>query len=570
MPKIDVYESAFFEYLGTRLDQESLEQLLTVAKAELDAETDENGITKFELNDTNRPDLWSAAGLARQLRVYRRGELPSYDFFSSEGETKDPQERRVLVDPQLESTRPYIAAFAVSGKHIDEAGLADIIQTQEKLTWNFGQKRKAIAMGVYRSSRMKYPVHYVAADPDKTRFAPLGAEGEMSLRQILSEHPKGQEFGSAVAQFDRMPFLTDDRGEALSFPPIINSAYIGDVQEGDWQLFVEMTGTNMDQLLLACSIVACDLADQGYRVLPVRIVYPYDTPLGREIVTPYYFQTPQTMETSYASKLLGVSITADEARESLGRMGVEATAEGETITAYPPPYRNDFLHAVDVMEDVMMGFGMDHFEPATPSEYTVGRLSDAETFARRVKDLMVGLGYQEMIFNYLGSYVEFVERMYPEAEREKILDEFVKVSNPLSENHEFVRHSILPHLLSAESVSGNASYPHLIFEVGKIVRQDASQNYGSRTINALGFLSAESATDFNVINAHVTALLYYLGFSHELQEIEDPRFIAGRTAALVVEGTHVGILGEVHPQVLENWGIQVPCSGGEIDLDVLR
>jgi phenylalanyl-tRNA synthetase beta chain len=570
MPKIDVYEKAFFDYLGTRMETDTLEELLTVAKAELDAEADERGIAKFELNDTNRPDLWSAAGLARQLRIYRRGEIPTYDFVSREGDTKDPQERRFMVDPALEHTRPYLVAFAVTGKHIDEPGLLDLIQTQEKLAWNYGRKRKSVAIGVYRSALVKYPIHYVAADPETTQFQPLGTERTMTLRQILTEHPKGQEFASLVEDFPKMPVLKDDRGEVVGFPPIINSAYIGGVQEGDWQLFVEMTGLDMQQLLLTGNIIACDLADHGYRVLPIRVVYPYDTPYGREIVTPYYFQKPHTVQVADAEKMLGVSLTAEQVVESLGRMGVEAEADGDSVTAYPPVYRNDFLHPVDVIEDIMIGLGMDSFEPAMPSEYTVGRLSETEIFSRRAKNIMVGLGYQEMIFNYLGSHREFIEWMYPEEDREAIAGEFVKVSNPLSENYEYVRHSIIPHLLSAESVSANASYPHLIFEAGKIVRQDASENYGSLTINALGFLAAESDADFNLMNSHITSLFYYLGYDHGLEELDDPRFIPGRTAAIVVGGVQVGIFGEIHPRVLESWGIQVPCSAAEIDLDALR
>jgi phenylalanyl-tRNA synthetase beta chain len=461
-------------------------------------------------------------------------------------------------------------AFAVAGKHIDEPGLLDLIQTQEKLAWNYGRKRKSVAIGVYRSALVKYPIHYVAADPETTKFQPLGTERTMTLRQILTEHPKGQEFASLVEGFPKMPLLKDDRGEIVGFPPIINSAYIGGVQQGDWQLFVEMTGLDMEQLLLTGNIIACDLADHGYRVLPIRVVYPYDTPYGREIVTPYYFQKPHTVQVGDAEKMLGVSLTADQVVESLGRMGVEAEADGDAVTAYPPVYRNDFLHPVDVIEDIMIGLGMDSFEPAMPSEYTVGRLSEAEIFSRRAKNIMVGLGYQEMIFNYLGSHREFIEWMYPEEEREAIAREFVKVSNPLSENYEYVRHSIIPHLLSAESVSANASYPHLIFEAGKIVRQDTSENYGSRTVNALGFLAAESDADFNLMNSHVTSLFYYLGYEHGLEELDDPRFIPGRTAAILVDGVQVGIFGEIHPRVLESWGIQVPCAAAEIDMDALR
>jgi len=144
---------------------------------------------------------------------------------------------RVVVDPQLREIRPYIAAFVVSGKAIDDAQLKDVIQTQEKLCWNFGRKRRSIAMGVYRTALIRWPVRYKAADPDGTAFIPLGMETPLSLREINKQHPKGQEYGYIVADFPQYPYITDDNGETLSYPPVINSARIGAVQVGDTELF---------------------------------------------------------------------------------------------------------------------------------------------------------------------------------------------------------------------------------------------------------------------------------------------------------------------------------------------
>jgi phenylalanyl-tRNA synthetase beta chain len=139
----------------------------------------------------------------------------------------------------------------------------------------------------------------------------------------------------------------------------------------------------------------------------------------------------------------------------------------------------------------------------------------------------------------------------------------------MSENYEYVRNSVIPHLLESESISANAVYPHYIFEIGKVAIVDERENYGSRTENRLGFLAASEKVDFNTVNAHVAALMYYVLAEHELQETEDGRFIPGRVARLVVNGSPVGLFGEVHPKVLAKWGIQAPCVAGEIDLDAL-
>ena len=561
MPKIEVNEEAFFQFVGQRLEGDSFEELLTIAKAELDGR--EEGLLKIELNDTNRPDLWSTAGLARQLRIYLTRSIPEYDFFSTPEKQLDSEDRTIEVDPKLKDIRPYIAGFAVRGKKLDEPELKDLIQTQEKLCWNYGRKRQSIAMGVYRHDRMSYPVHYTAADPDATEFVPLGMENPLSLRKILTEHPKGQDFGWIVKDFPSFPYLTDNGGDTLSFPPVINSASLGAVQVGDEELFIELTGTDLDSLLIATSVVACDLADSGFTVLPVTTRYPYDTKYGREIVAPFYFQQPISLEVAYGNRLLGLDLSPEEAASCVERMGCPAIHDESSISITVPQYRNDFLHPVDVVEDVMMGKGLGSFEPQQPGDFTVGRVTEIETLSRQVKGLMVGLGYQEMIFNYLGSGRDYRDRMQTAGE------ELVRVANPMTENYEYVRSSIFPALLSAEAVSANASYPHLIFEVGKVARLDDRDTSGTVTRDYLAFLSSDGTADFNSVRAQVSVLFYYLSVEHGLREVEDPRFISGRAAELLCKDEPVGIVGEIHPQVLENWGIQMPCAGCEIDLSTI-
>jgi phenylalanyl-tRNA synthetase beta chain len=54
-----------------------------------------------------------------------------------------------------------------------------------------------------------------------------------------------------------------------------------------------------------------------------------------------------------------------------------------------------------------------------------------------------------------------------------------------------------------------------------------------------------------------------------VEESNDSRFIPGRAAAVLYRGKSIGVFGEIHPEVLENWGITMPCTGGELDLDAL-
>ena len=564
MPKFETKEKFLFSLLGREYTDDELEQVFPRAKAELDEHDKENGVFKIELNDTNRPDLWSAMGLARLLKNYEDPQIKQYDFFSSKCFTADNKGRELHVGNRAKEVREFSCGFVAKGKTVDEDILLTLIQSQEKLCFNFGRKRKTIAMGIYRNDLITYPIHYDGADPDKTHFVPLHMEEDLSLREILEKHPKGQEYGYIIKDKPVYPYLYDDAGQTLSMPPIINSAFVGAVEVGDSNLFVEMSGPILKDILLCASIMAVDMADLGFEIEPVKVIYPYETEFGREITVPYYFQDSQSCTLADIKHVLGEDIDADEARDALLRMGVYSVAEGDTIHITCPEYRNDFLHPVDVVEDVMIGFGLENFEPTIPRDFTVGRLTAAEELGRKVKDIMVGMGFQEMIYNYLGSRREYVDNMHING------DNVIMIANPMSENFEAVRPSIIPSLLESESVSGHAVYPHRIFEVGKVAYLEPSDNSGTVTRNSLGFMSADGAVTFNDANSFINTLMYFLRVEYTLATPEeDPRFIPGRCADVMVGGKKIGIFGEVHPAVLESWGCSMPAVVAEIDLDCL-
>jgi phenylalanyl-tRNA synthetase beta chain len=588
MPKIEVNEQVFYTLAGCPggrsrwKNKDEFEEALTCAKAELDEDSDKSlpeseRALKIELNDTNRPDLWGTAGCARQLRVYNDRKIPEYSFFSRPGNVKTTT-HKVRVQASVKQVRPYLAGFIAKGNTITDPMLRDMIQTQEKLAWNFGRKRRSISMGLYRTSLIKWPIIYKGVDPDSVSFVPLQWDGQLTLREILKQHPKGKEYAFIQEHEPIHPLLTDADGVILSYPPIINSNDLGAVQVGDNEIFVELTGTDIASMTLAASIVACDLADNGFTIEPVEVEYEFDTPFGKNIVFPYYFQETVFCSLSRIEKFLGEKLNADECVEALTRMGVKAEktkdcergqnttkTDGvrEGVRATPPEYRNDFLHAADVAEDVMIGRSLNSFKPQRPADSTIGRLLPVTLFSRQIKELLVGMGYQEMIYNYLGSRKNLVENMRGDGSK------IIRIFNPMTENYEYVRDSILASLMESESISGRSVYPHKIFEVGKIAFLDGAENYRSKTRQFAGFLHAGTDAGFNTAAAELQTLFYYLSREYDVEESSDARFIPGRTAAIIYSGKQIGVFGELHPEALENWGVTVPCTAGEIDLDAL-
>ena len=561
MPKIEVSKDSFLKLLGKQYNIDELEHLLTFAKAELDLsplEFQNSEILKIELNDTNRPDLWTENGLARLLNVLKDKQKSKKSIYDSFLLPKSVVKEYVIkVSSSVKKVRPYIAGFLVKGKKITSEELNNIIQTQEKLCTNYGKKRQTLAMGIYRASLISWPISYTTEAPS-FEFVPLGFEKTATLKEILKTHQKGIEYAHVLKDFKKYPILKDANDEVLSFPPIINSAKIGAVEEGDDFLFVEFTGTQLSNVLLSCNIVACDFSDSGWEVLPVIVE---DT---TKLMTPVYFQEPCNVKVSYINKLLGSSFSMKEIILALEKMDSNVKIlDEDTIQVFIAPYRNDYLHPVDVVEDVMIASGISSFEAISPNDFTIGRLLPQTVLSRKIKKLLIGMGYEEFIFNYLGSARDYIEKMNISGES------VLEIVNPISENYQFVRPSILPSLLSCESASSTASYPHKIFELGKVAFISEDGENGSKTSNSLCFLTSEKEANYNQIASEVSALFYYLNLDYRVKETSDSRFILGRAATCFVGSKVVGVFGELNPAVLENWEITMPCVMAEFDVDLL-
>jgi phenylalanyl-tRNA synthetase beta chain len=102
-------------------------------------------------------------------------------------------------------------------------------------------------------------------------------------------------------------------------------------------------------------------------------------------VTPYAFQEPLVAELPAIAKTLGEPITADgdHRARAHGCFGDRIFRREVDRVQTPPEYRNDYLHQVDVAEDVIIGRGMKSFAPEMPADFTVGRLSESERSAAR-------------------------------------------------------------------------------------------------------------------------------------------------------------------------------------------
>ena len=236
------------------------------------------------------------------------------------------------------------------------------------------------------------------------------------------------------------------------------------------------------------------------------------------------------------------------------------------MTVTLPFYRQDLMHAMDVVEDVAISRGYGDFLPVMPSQFTVGGLSRIEEVSDRVSALMVGMGFQEIISNILGSPQDLRDAMRLQGTE---WGRLVEVDNVMSQNFSALRQWMLPSLLRVEAASNRAFYPHRMFEAGEVARHDLTQPLGSRTVTVLGGMIAHADAHFSEAHSCLDTLFYYMNQAYSLEPIQHPSFLAGRVGGIVSDGKQVGVIGELHPEVLERWQIGVPAVAFEIDLTEL-
>ena len=569
MPTISINRDDLRSLLGKQapsadaFSNEWLESRLPLVKGEIKDRDAETGELRIELQDSNRPDLWSTEGIARQIRTKIAGAPPTYPFFQG---TRDPS-RRVIVAEGMEKIRPYVAACTATGYTVTDAGLAQLIQVQEKLADIYGRKRHTVSIGVYRLAAIAFPVTYGLMKPDAVRFTPLGFEEKMTAAEILSIHPKGLEYGAILAGHDRVPLLVDNEGLVLSLPPIINSRELGEVHVGDTDLVVEVTGTDLAMVVLTLNIFAVNLADRGAAIDRIDIAYPYETELGKVVRTPLALTKSRTISFATIESALGQPMDPKEIREALTSYGYEAAVSNDTLTVTLPPFRNDLMHPVDVAEDVAISSGYASFSPIMPSAFTVGGLSPLEQLSDRVRDLMIGFGFQEFMSNLMASHADVIDRMRVSGTP---WGQVVEVDNVMTQTYSCLRQSVLPSLLRVESSSSRSFYPHRMFEVGEVALPDPAHEVGSRTVLSLGAVIAHATANFSEIHSAVDLLFYYLGKSYGLEPLAHPSFLEGRAGRIILDGQGIGVIGELHPEVLEHWQIVMPTVAFEVSVDGLN
>lgn len=548
MPVIRVSISDIEALLGSRVTLEKLYKGLTKLKCEVD--NVEGDILEYEANH-DRPDLFSAEGLARALRPFLGLEGKQYRIVNSS----------IKGYSEGIPGRPYIALAVVRDVVLNEEAIVQIMQLQEKLASTYGRARRKASIGVYDLDKIKPPIYYRAVDPYETRYKPLNENREMTLRQVLSETEKGRLYGYIIESMERYPVLMDSEGTILSLAPILNSDD-NKVTTNTRNILIDSTGLNPEIVVDMVTIMAVNIAERSQsRIIEVVGV---EHPSGLIIEAPRRKGSLVSVNLSDVSRLIGVDISVEDAVRYLSlHYYTVRSIEGGVLMVEAPIYRLDVRSWVDVAEDIAISYGYDAIgrqADSLPYSTSIGKIHPLEYISRRVRDILVGLGFTE-IASYMMTSIESQTTLMGYNQ------EVFVVENPKSDRYTAIRSWLTPGIIEAMIENKGKRARLAVFEIGDVVLPDESMETNARVERRIGIaVSHEKATLTDGL-AVVRTLFKELGVALSFEKTIVPGLLPERTAAINVNGEQVGFVGEVKPEILYKLGLMNPVVVSEINLN---
>ncbi|PSP95529.1 phenylalanine--tRNA ligase subunit beta [Halobacteriales archaeon QS_4_62_28] len=607
MPTVDVDPDELRELTGhADTDDEQLRSDLFDLGLEYEGETDDGN---FELEFApDRLDRLSVEGIARSLR-YQYGDdrgvyLPSMN----------DAEWTIRVEGTPEE-RPYVTGAVVRGLDLDEHSLDSLIQLQEKLHATMGRQRAKGAIGVHDLTMLKggdvepesdqssgpagdgdptdvadpspslrsdsapvqvsKSIRYTGIDPESERFVPLESDQEMTPADVLEDHHIGVEYADLVESMDRVPAIYDSIG-LFSFPPVINGRRT-EVTSDSRDLFIEMTGTDQWTIDHMLSIVCYALDARGGTIEAVTVEYADDAPgkhAGRSLVRPDFETKTKTVAHDRIETMLGVDLDQQDVADLAERAGLEASAPQDEADAYDieiPPYRVDVMHPVDVIDDLGRAYGFNTLEPRYPDVSTVGGRHDRSRLENATRDVLVGLGFEDLLNFYMISEAHNYERLGVDPGSDVVGGgDPVTIQEPYSEDYTMLRSWALPSLMLVLENNTHRSYPQDLAEIGLAAEVDASENTNVAEHRTVAGVVARYDASYEDAKARLQGIAANFDTTLATPPTDHPTFIDGRTATIELDGERVGVVGEVHPEVLVEYDLEVPVAAFEFRLDALE
>ena len=282
-----------------------------------------------------------------------------------------------------------------------------------------------------------------------------------------------------------------------------------------------------------------------------------------------------TARVSRINKVLGTALSREEMVEILERLEIRVEGEGDQLVCTPPSVRQDLLEEVDYVEEVARIYGYDNLPMTLPTLSTKAENSVSWELRRLTRDVLCGMGADEIeTFSFINDKNFDACRIAEDA----VERDTVKIINPMGEDTAALRTILLPGMIEVLARNYARSTPGArLFEIGTVFQPNFMEEKGlpyeslDLTIGAYG-----ADESFFTLKGMIESLLEKLGIDgiSYVRESEIATYHPGRCARIVKtlangEEVELGIMGELHPDVCENCGVETRAYAAELYFDTL-
>lgn len=331
-------------------------------------------------------------------------------------------------------------------------------------------------------------------------------------------------------------------------PPIINSEETGKITKDTKEIFIECSGFDLDSLKKTLNILVTMFGDMGGKIYKMKLNYG----LHKEI-TPNLEPERMSINIKNINRILGLNLNEKEIKRLLERMGYGY----ENSFVKIPAWRTDVLHEIDIIEDVAIAYGYNKFTPQLLESNTIGESSKKEERKTKIANLLIGLGFLEI----MSPHIITQECLRMSGYKEAISVEKSKT------DYKLLRPSLICSILNVLADNTHADYPQKLFEIGIAFNKDKNKETG---------INENEKLCVAIVPGNITEIkqvINYLGLNLDKQfrfeETEHVSLIEGRTAKILLDKTEIGVMGEVHPSILKAGHIKLPVAILEINLETL-
>ncbi|OBZ76644.1 Phenylalanine--tRNA ligase beta subunit [Grifola frondosa] len=617
MPTVAVDKEDLWRRLGREYSSEAFDQLLFDFGLELDEDTTEEveaarkkGLPterpqlKIEV-PANRYDLLCIEGISRGLRAFLGlDKPPQYKLVYPKG--GENALLTITVSPETQKIRPYFAAAILRNIKFTQRSYESFIDLQDKLHQNICRRRQFVAIGTHDLDTIQPPFRYEARPPKNIKFVPLSKQKEYTAEELMTVYESEKHLARylpIIRDSPVFPVIYDVNDTVLSMPPIINSEH-SKITLNTRNVFIDVTATDETKLGIVVNIISTMFSEyckEPLTIEPCRIVYPD----GTTHITPDLSYRPTIARASYVNSCTGLSLDATEVSKLLERMTLTASVSPnnpDEVAVMVPPTRPDILHECDIMEDTAIAYGFNNLPDTFPSTSTVAQPLALSKLSDIVRTEWALAGWVEVLPLILCSH----EENFGWLNRSDDGTQAVRIANPKTLEFQVVRTSLIPGLLKTIRENRSHALPIRVFETSDVVVKDAALERQARNVRHAAAVWCNKTAGFEVVHGILDRIMQMLevpriagtDFKAEtgyyIKERHDPTFFPGRAATIyyrppptenntiseitrdIKAALHkpgdkeIGMLGILHPTVLEKFEITYPCSALEFTLEPFK